>query len=96
LARVALGKAGAVPCTGCRYCMECPAGVDIPRLFAMYNQYKASGVKWYYQFEYDLVFGRKKGAEHCTRCGACLPKCPQQIKIPDFLDEVAQAADRKK
>ena len=28
-------KKDTVPCTGCRYCMDCPFGVDIPKMFAL-------------------------------------------------------------
>lgn len=37
-------------CTGCRYCMPCPAGVDIPGCFASWNTYHMyqnyNVVKW--------------------------------------------------
>ena len=27
-----------ISCTACRYCMPCPNGVDIPRVFDFYNE----------------------------------------------------------
>ena len=27
-----------VQCTGCRYCMPCPANIDIPEIFKLYNE----------------------------------------------------------
>ena len=32
-------KKDTLPCTGCRYCMDCHSGVDIPGVFAVYNHY---------------------------------------------------------
>lgn len=36
-------KVNEIPCTGCRYCMDCPMGVDIPEIFSIYSQYKIFG-----------------------------------------------------
>ena len=73
-----------VPCTGCRYCMPCPAGVNIPEVFSVYNEYKLTKNK----FESKFAYGRIAEAEKptfCTYCRACVSACPQQISIPELL-----------
>ncbi len=82
--------AGIVPCTGCRYCMDCPAGVDIPKNFALYNQFKLDGRATHLLGTYDQL-GTDRQATQCVRCDACVPLCPQHIAIPDRLEEVARA-----
>ena len=79
------------PCTGCGYCMPCPAGVDIPRNFRVWNMF---GV---YQNAASAAAGWKNipegaRADACVTCGACLEKCPQRIGIPDDLRRVREDA----
>ena len=68
-------------CTGCRYCMPCPAGVNIPIVFSIWNeygQYKNAGhSKWHY--EHDLT--EEARPVSCIECGACEDACPQKINI---------------
>ena len=45
-------SAGEVPCTGCRYCMDCPVGVNIPKVFLLYNRYKANQKEDSFQEDY--------------------------------------------
>ncbi len=78
-----------VGCTGCRYCMPCPAGVDIPGIFHYYNlmhmEKKAS-----VRFEFMRNMGLQKEpayASLCTGCGKCEKHCPQHIKIREKLKE---------
>ncbi len=79
---------GAVPCTNCKYCMPCPVGVEIPRIFGLYNSYKTSGDfrrrfgRIYAAFDPDTM------ASACVECGACLKKCPQHIDIPSQLKKI--------
>ncbi|MCF0108534.1 MAG: aldo/keto reductase [Erysipelotrichaceae bacterium] len=79
-----------VPCTGCRYCMPCPNGVDIPGVFAAYNRSASDGYMRGF-FDYLMCTGLRKettGASHCIECGKCERHCPQSIHIREELKNV--------
>lgn len=82
-----------VGCTGCRYCMPCPKGVDIPGTFACYNtmftENKRDG-----RFEYARTVGLTKEpgfVSQCIECGKCEKHCPQGIPIREKLKEADKA-----
>jgi predicted aldo/keto reductase-like oxidoreductase len=87
-------SSGVVPCSGCRYCMDCPSGVDIPRMFAAYNHSrnmpadKPGLVEWIFRCGY-LSLNERERAHRCTDCGRCLELCPQKIDIPKRMKEIA-------
>nr|HPN85265.1 4Fe-4S dicluster domain-containing protein [Victivallales bacterium] len=86
-----LKKMADLYCTGCNYCMPCPQGVAIPRIFHLFNRGRVYGIwenarKWYAEIENNPEAGAKK-ADKCTRCGACEKKCPQKIPIIKQLQE---------
>ena len=87
-ALTAYQKSGVTLCTGCRYCMPCPVGVNIPENFKIYNGYKLSGNKNRFQRNYDKLKDKQK-ASACVSCGLCTKKCPQKIDIPAILKQIA-------
>ena len=95
-----------VPCTACAYCMPCPNGVDIPGNFKVFNttsdelsipdpenkdkDYKQKRKVFLKRYN-DL--GKDKVAGACIDCNACLPKCPQRIRIPDQLHMISNLVE---
>lgn len=88
-----LMKAGG---TGCRYCMPCPEGVNIPLCFETYNTLYMSGNADETKFMYAarlggvLSGGEPEFASLCVQCGECLEKCPQHLDIPTILESVVE------
>lgn len=72
-----------VGCTGCRYCMPCPAGVDIPGNFYFYNlMYLEKKNAARVEFVQNMGLQQEPGfASQCIGCGKCETQCPQKIKI---------------
>jgi predicted aldo/keto reductase-like oxidoreductase len=85
-----------VACTGCRYCMPCPSGVNIPLCFEEYNNlYLAddpNGEKFMYAARLGgaVALGDPEFASLCVQCGQCVEKCPQHIDIPVVLESVVE------
>lgn len=82
-----------VGCTGCRYCMPCPKGVDIPGTFRCYNamfiESPSQG-----RFQYAQTVGLTKEpafASQCIQCGKCEKHCPQELPIREKLKEADKA-----
>ena len=86
-------KKDTVPCTGCRYCMDCPFGVDIPKMFALYNHFVLDKDEEDYLEAYRAQ-PEETLADKCRACGACLSKCPQHIKIPEKMAAIRETVDK--
>jgi predicted aldo/keto reductase-like oxidoreductase len=89
--REAYGALCPIPCTDCKYCLPCPSGVSIPRLFAIYNDMVMYDAEERAQMAYNIFVPENERANLCIECGECLEKCPQQIEIPDWLAKVHAA-----
>ena len=82
-----------VGCTGCRYCMPCPKGVDIPGNFYYYNlMYIEKKTSARFEFAQSMGLRKEPGfASQCVGCGKCEQHCPQHIQIRDMLQEADRA-----
>lgn len=77
-------------CTGCRYCMPCPAGVNIPENFKLWNRYgiyqNVGDATWHWNNDLD----DNERACNCIKCGKCEKECPQKINIREDLEKVTK------
>jgi predicted aldo/keto reductase-like oxidoreductase len=77
-------------CTECGECLPCPEFVDIPELLRLRNAAVAFDMTEYGSFRYNLLDGGNDWfhgwtGDHCTECGDCLPRCPEELEIPRLL-----------
>jgi predicted aldo/keto reductase-like oxidoreductase len=78
-----------IPCSSCRACMPCPQGIDVPRLFELYNDAIMYGDlktarSIYQQERHDI--GK------CNQCGVCVDACAKELAILDWLKELSASA----
>ncbi len=80
-----------VPCTECGYCLPCPQGVAIPRIFRSYNEGSIFEQGAEAAKEYQKLIAKAHDASRCVACGACEQVCPQGIRIIEELKAADQA-----
>lgn len=86
-------------CTGCKYCLPCTEGINIPRVFKILINHDVYGLKELAGKEYiELQKNEKPDNQQpskCSECGICETKCPQSIKIMEQLKHAVNVLDNK-
>ena len=91
--RDAYNKLLQVGCTGCAYCMPCPAGIDIPAAFKNLNNYymfSKTRAKIFHvaYLGVQTEDGKAHFTDVCIDCGQCEEKCPQHIEVRQVFKQV--------
>jgi predicted aldo/keto reductase-like oxidoreductase len=91
-ARQAYRARTVVDCTGCRYCMPCPQGINIPMMFSFLNDASLFGGLSEEKRAYNIEVGagHTASASTCAECGQCEEACPQQLVVSSELKKVVQ------
>ena len=82
-------------CTGCGYCLPCPADLPIPKLMDAFNHRIFEGtdesvinrLKWHWSLSPDA-------ASACLECGDCEATCTQHLPIRERLHAIAALAQK--
>ena len=99
-----------VPCTACNYCMPCPYGLNIPAIFAHYNDCITEGKmpagnpeaeeyrrnRRAFLIGYDREVPPLRQANHCIGCHQCESHCPQKIAIADEMQRIDEFVEHLK
>jgi predicted aldo/keto reductase-like oxidoreductase len=77
-----------IPCTKCQYCLPCANGVNIPRVFELFNDGFAYGNLDHSRAGYNNWLPQAEQASECLSCFECESVCPQNIPISEWMPVV--------
>lgn len=86
---------GFVGCTGCRYCLPCPQGVNIPQIISLYNEFYRKNRSDEIRSKYWQYVTPETQAKRCARCKQCEELCPQQLPINDIISRAAMIFEQE-
>jgi len=86
---------GLVGCTGCRYCLPCPQGVNIPQIISLYNEFFVKNRSDEVKSKYWNYVTPESQAKRCARCKTCEELCPQQLPISEIISRAAFIFEQK-
>lgn len=76
-----------VSCTGCKYCVDCPKGIDIPNIFSLYNEAFMYNALDSCSKRYTDSIKKENNASACIECKKCEKICPQGLNITQYLKD---------
>lgn len=83
-----IAERAAAFCTGCKYCMPCPQGINIPAVMTALFEDRAWGMTQGARERYAGIQGPR--ADACAECGECEPKCTQKLSIIEEMREAVR------
>ena len=81
-----------VDCTACGYCLPCPKGVSIPKIFGYYNEFHMADdpeIRRRGRMFYASTVTESERADNCVKCRICEKRCPQGIEISRHMPQAA-------
>ena len=82
-------------CTACRYCMPCPANINIPNIIERYNDYHVYEGNEKIKMDFNLWVPVKGRPSVCKVCRACEEHCPQHLPVSDIMGKAKEIFEAK-
>ena len=95
-------------CTGCKYCMPCPMGINIPLfmqsrntllfepppLYRRTDRETLQNIQVFKRMNYEFSYIPEDIKNPCIACRACEKKCTQRLNIVDGIKDIYRRMQR--
>lgn len=77
-------------CTGCKYCMPCPADINIPDVIQRYNDWFVFEKNEKIKRDFNIWVPEKARPSACRDCKACESHCPQNLPVSEVMKKARE------